>query len=56
MATTKKPKKAAPAMKSAGKKKAAAKKAPAKPKRRSGYVFDGKSLKGSNKKGAGAGG
>lgn len=54
MATTKKPKKAAPAMKSAGKKKVAAK--TAKPKRRSGYVFDGKSLKGSNKKGAGAGG
>ena len=40
-------------------KKAAAKKkaAPAmKAKRRSGYVFDGKSLKGSNKKGTGAGG
>lgn len=39
-------------------KKAAAKKkaAPIKAKRRSGYVFDGKSLKGSNKKGAGAGG
>lgn len=27
-----------------------------KAKRRSGYVFNGKSLKGSNKKGAGAGG
>lgn len=43
MATKKPVKKAAPAMKSAGKKKAAAK-------------FDGKSLKGSNKKEPGAGG
>lgn len=48
MATTKKPVK-----KAAAKKKAAK---AAKPKRRSGYVFDGKSLKGSNKKAAGAGG
>lgn len=36
--------------------KKAAKKAAPKVKRRSGYVFNGKSLKGSNKKGAGAGG
>lgn len=36
--------------------KKAAKKAAPKAKRRSGYVFNGKSLKGSNKKGAGAGG
>lgn len=53
MATKKPVKKAAPAMKAKGKKVAAK---AAKPKRRSGYVFDGKSLKGSNKKGAGAGG